>query len=279
MKRGEVGQNLIEQDISGLQYTKTTSAAVFGNTAWNGIDRYLGVLPNGAADQKALPLTDETGLSHLKAIFGAATYPSLVQARDDMIAALAFDQEGNPRSATSPNFGAVEIVKDIAPEATVVLSIDPPNGSKLGNTVKLTATVIGSDEPPVGNVVFSRGSTTMGSVPVTEGTAELTTTEIPVGTHSIVARYSGDSTYAEAQSAPISYTIIPNDDSVGYEWNLGFEDYPFTGTSRANAAFSKSSEMPRSGDYALKLDRHSAKEVYGMLNDGAKPLTLVHGDY
>ncbi|MGD0195194.1 MAG: Ig-like domain repeat protein [Candidatus Dormibacteria bacterium] len=64
------------------------------------------------------------------------------------------------------------------------------NPSQLGQSVTLTATVTPSSA--TGTVTFYNGITSIGSEPVSGGTATLVTTALPVGPASLTAAYSGD---------------------------------------------------------------------------------------
>jgi hypothetical protein len=76
-----------------------------------------------------------------------------------------------------------------------------------GAKVVLTATVTGvNGVEPTGSVYFSSGNF-FEVAAVDKGKAILTTTKLPVGKDSIVANYSGDSSYNTENSAPVTVTI------------------------------------------------------------------------
>ncbi|HLY40990.1 MAG TPA: family 43 glycosylhydrolase [Terracidiphilus sp.] len=61
---------------------------------------------------------------------------------------------------------------------------------------------------PTGTITFSNGTTTLGTASVDPtGIAHFTSTMMPVGTNSISAAYSGDGTYASANSAAVSASV------------------------------------------------------------------------
>jgi hypothetical protein len=107
----------------------------------------------------------------------------------------------NGNSATG-NYGASTgtLPYDVNKDGTTTTVTDTPNPSVTGQSVALTATVASSHTgTPTGAVAFSSGGTTItgcGSVPVTSGQAVCHTTTLPVGSDSISAVYSGDSTFA-----------------------------------------------------------------------------------
>jgi hypothetical protein len=73
------------------------------------------------------------------------------------------------------------------------------NPSTLGQSVTLTASVRpnGSSTTPTGSVDFfdTTTNTDLGSMPLSGGSASLTTSNLPGGNHVILASYSGDSTF------------------------------------------------------------------------------------
>ena len=67
----------------------------------------------------------------------------------------------------------------------------------------LTATISvpsGDTAPSEGTVTFYDGTAPLGSEPVSQGTANLTLTNLGVGSHSITASYQGDANYASSTS-------------------------------------------------------------------------------
>jgi len=91
--------------------------------------------------------------------------------------------------------------------STLVLSSSSTKTAS-GSSVNLTAT-IASKGNPQGTVTFFDGTTALGSpVSVSNGLATLSTTALPVGTHAITAKYSGDRhTSASSSSNAIEQTI------------------------------------------------------------------------
>ncbi len=86
---------------------------------------------------------------------------------------------------------------------TTRLTASPATTSSFGQSVVFTAAVSSGS----GTVSFLDGSTSIGSAPVTNGTATLTTTALAVGSHSITAAYAGDSSDAASTSSALAYTV------------------------------------------------------------------------
>jgi hypothetical protein len=78
----------------------------------------------------------------------------------------------------------------------------------LGNGVTLTATVTGGGATPTGSVNFTTGAVLLGSAALNaSGIASLTTGNLGLNWHGIVATYEGDSAYSSATSA-VAYVRI-----------------------------------------------------------------------
>ena len=100
--------------------------------------------------------------------------------------------------------GRITIPQAAATTTTIGSSVNP---SLVGQAVTFTASVAGNF--PTGTVQFMNDGTNLGS-PVTlsgGGIAQLITSTLTQGTHSIVAKYSGDASNAASQSAPLSQVV------------------------------------------------------------------------
>jgi hypothetical protein len=92
--------------------------------------------------------------------------------------------------------------------STTTLTANPANSSTYGTTVQFTATVTGSSGTPTGTVMFSDGSTSLGSSSVnSSGMAMLSTATLAAGSHQITAAYSGDSSYSGSSSSALAYSV------------------------------------------------------------------------
>jgi uncharacterized repeat protein (TIGR03803 family) len=85
-----------------------------------------------------------------------------------------------------------------------------PNPVVIGQSVVLSATVIGGSAPATGTVTFYYGSTVLGSGTVNSQVASYSasTAGIPPGTYGVTAQYFGDSTYSGSTSAPVPITVV-----------------------------------------------------------------------
>jgi len=97
----------------------------------------------------------------------------------------------------------------VATTTTVQSNLNP---SKYGQQVTFTANVAetgGGAGTPIGTVQFFDGATSLGSGTLAGGVATLPTSSLSVGSHSITARYGGDSSNAASTSGILIQTVNP----------------------------------------------------------------------
>jgi hypothetical protein len=109
-----------------------------------------------------------------------------------------------------------------APTTTALASSNNPSTS--GQGVTFTATVAPS--PATGAIQFLDGSTVLGTVTISGGSAVLSLSSLSVGAHSIKAAYSGDTNYLASSSAILTQNVTGAACHVTYavtsQWNVGF---------------------------------------------------------
>jgi hypothetical protein len=132
-----------------------------------------------------------------------------------------------------------------------------PNPVFLDNPVAYSVTVTGTSSvtnpnPPTGTVTFMDGNYTLGTATLVSGVASITATPWKnVGTHNIVAEYSGDGSYSPASSNVVAEVVedfsiaVPNPASAAlYPGATGTFVIPFSpvngGTFPAAVALSVS---------------------------------------
>jgi sugar lactone lactonase YvrE len=103
------------------------------------------------------------------------------------------------------------LVQAVQQSPTLTLAASP-NPALVGVSVTLNFTAaapVGSTSgTPTGTVVFYNGATALGSAALSStGTASISTTQLPVGTDTLTAQYSGDALNAAGTSNPVSETI------------------------------------------------------------------------
>lgn len=132
---------------------------------------------------------------------GVATY-----ATSDLVVgdhAISARYEGDSTNATSTSAALTQKVQKIATTTTIASSANPANG---GAVVHLTATVTASTTNAMagaltGTVVFTEGSTTLGSGSLSaSGVVTVDVNNLSVGDHTIIATYVGNDSYATSSS-------------------------------------------------------------------------------
>ncbi|MGH8979784.1 MAG: Ig-like domain-containing protein, partial [Acidimicrobiales bacterium] len=147
-----------------------------------------------------------------QALTGCATVPlgssgvatcstSALPIGSDTIYAVYAPLTGQPYAASTS-----KVTVSVSPAPTTTTVTASPSTAVAGQLVTLTAAVVG--QSPTGTVTFSAGSTTLCTATVTGSTAVCTTTRLPVGTDSVTATYSGDTTN-EGSSASTNVQVLP----------------------------------------------------------------------
>ena len=96
----------------------------------------------------------------------------------------------------------------VNPASTTLTLGSSANPSGFGQPVIFTATITTqSGGQASGTVTFTDGNTTLGSVALNGNVANLTTSGLAIGTHSITALYSGDANHAASTSALLTQTV------------------------------------------------------------------------
>ena len=102
------------------------------------------------------------------------------------------------------------LLNDVFFPTTTSLS-SAPNPSVEGQAVTFTVTVTSSSSyMPTGKVTIKNGGKTLGSAKLTNGTAQLTRKNLPVGSLSITATYDGDTNLAKSTSPVLIQVVNPS---------------------------------------------------------------------
>ena len=140
--------------------------------------------------------TSATGSSlSVALISGSATATSAALSLPAGTIPLTAAWSGNVNFSGSTATGQ-QIVNAVASTVALTSSLNP---AFAGNSVTFTATVsppAGTTLLPTGSVVFSDGTTMLGTMPLSSGVATLSTSTLAVGSHTISAAYGGDSIFA-----------------------------------------------------------------------------------
>ena len=133
----------------------------------------------------------------------------------DLTALAPISKSLQPHSIQINDFGVIAISSNaglsiLSPKmmATVTSSANPSN---LGQAVTFTVTVSSiAGPPPDGEIVqFSVAGKPVGSAPLSNGVAQITTPAITVGSHVVMATYSGDANYLPSTYQALKQVVNP----------------------------------------------------------------------
>jgi hypothetical protein len=196
-----VDESVTVQGSTTMAFT-TLSQATYGRT----ITFVVTVLANAGAQTPAGNVTLTAGSTVLgtsaldssgQAVFENNTLPV---GKYSVTASYAGD--GNFASSLSTS-----LTQTVTPASTTLALSSSANPSTFNAPVTLTATVTPvSGSGPTGSVDFLDGATDLGSVPLSGDKASLKTAALGVGSHSLTAKYSGDSNFA-GSSAALTQTV------------------------------------------------------------------------
>jgi hypothetical protein len=159
------------------------------------------------------PVTGSGGTAPL--IFAVA--PSLPA--DLSLAAATGQITGTPRAiqagstytvtVTDANGAAAsaDFALGVVAASSSVAVISSSGTSSFGQAVTFKATVSGTGGTPTGTVIFRDGGAALATESVSAGIASFTTADLAVGTHQIVASYSGDNSFANSTSSTLSQVV------------------------------------------------------------------------
>jgi hypothetical protein len=109
---------------------------------------------------------------------------------------------------------SLAVTQHVGQASTVAALTAGPSPSVYGRPVTLTAIVVAVGPgagTPTGTVVFSDGSTPLGSAPLSAASgsdqASVTTSALGAGSHAITAAYQGDSSFAGSTSPAVPVTV------------------------------------------------------------------------
>ncbi len=130
----------------------------------------------------------DTALATVGVSSGQATYmASFSTAGQHTIQAV---YSGDPNYAP----GASAILREtVGTPVTLASSLNP---AAFPQAVTFTATVAGAGGTPTGSIAFMDGGVSLGTFPLVNGSAAVTSSSLTVGTHYITASYSGDTNFA-----------------------------------------------------------------------------------
>ena len=130
---------------------------------------------------------------------------------------------GDSNFAASTSTSVTETVNQAATTATVSSSATP---SAYNQSVTFSASVAPAyGGNATGTFTFLDGATSLGTASVSNNTAQLAISTLSVGTHSVTAKYSGDSNFTGSTSAALSQTVNPATTTTTVVTNLNPSTY------------------------------------------------------
>jgi len=114
----------------------------------------------------------------------------------------------------------------VAPTTTVMTIA--PNPSVFGQSVTFTATVASAAGVSGGIVMFVSGGATLGSSPLNSGVAQLSVSNLAVGSHSVAAQYSGTADLLPSSSAAVTQLVNKGATSIDLSSRSEGKDAVFT---------------------------------------------------
>ncbi len=115
---------------------------------------------------------------------------------------------GDSNDAASTSTSVSEVIQPI-PTATA-LGVTTTTGTSSPQSI-LVSTVVGTSGPtPTGTVQFLNGSTVIGSSGLDSTGVATLVPDLPTGTYSIIAEYSGDAIHSPSTSQPTSLSTAPS---------------------------------------------------------------------
>jgi sugar lactone lactonase YvrE len=128
------------------------------------------------------------------------------------------------------------------PHTTTTITSVTPSAPSYGQTVTVVATVapVAAGAQPQGTVTFyvdNVAQTPAYAVNTTNGNATIVLTGLTAGTHSIVANYSGSTTYAPSASAPYTLAVAKTATTTVVTFGAGIYSNPTSQQPGVNVSF------------------------------------------
>ena len=142
--------------------------------------------------------------------------PALSEAGTGMIGVADFNGDGRPDLVVTNSAGKLSILRQTVPALRLSVTLTPGQGpSYVDQPLTFTAAVAATPFNPTGSITFKQGSTVLGTEPLVNGQASLTTTITKSGMLSIDASYSGDQSYHARNSKAVTQIINKYAASIG----------------------------------------------------------------
>lgn len=197
-----VGKAAVAVALAATDSSTVTGEAV-GLTATVAVQAPGGGTPGGTVQLlvDGNPVGDPVALTN-----GAATFEPLTSltAGNHTLAASYSGSAGYQS-------GADQVEQEVTKADTTVALLASPSPSLQDQEVQLTATVAAvspGSGSATGTITFFAGAESIGSAPLSGGSAVLAVSDLAPGSYQLSARYAGDDDYRASSSAPVSHTVI-----------------------------------------------------------------------
>jgi hypothetical protein len=221
-------------DVTVNQANTSTTLASSANPSASGqvvtfTAHVVPVAPGGGGPTGSVGFFDgTTELSIVPLVGSFATFSSSLSLGSHSITA-AYSGDADFDSSTS---AAVSQNVDQSNSNTSVVSSQNPSvfGQSVTFTAQVAATAPGAGTPS-GSVTFFDGTTELGALPLSGGTASFSTPDLTRGTHSISVVYSGDADFLASTSAVTTQdvtaastqtTLVPTPSATAFGENVTF---------------------------------------------------------
>ncbi|MEP7096628.1 MAG: Ig-like domain repeat protein [Dokdonella sp.] len=192
------------------------------------------------------------------------------------------EYSGDTNHMASVSSPLSQVVNAVSTTTTLGSSGSP---SSYGQNLMFTATVTG--QSPGGTVNFKDGATSVagcGAVAVSLGTAQCATTTLPVGPHSIIAVYSGDTNNSASTSTTLSQVVNKFSASLALASQVNPTTYgqgatftaTITGQSATGSVTFKDGAATIAGCSSVALFLGAAQCVSNGLGVGSHSVTAVY---
>lgn len=176
---------------------------------------------------------------------GTATYATSGLPVGTNSMTVVFSGSASYLGSTSPAW-----TQNVNPAVTSTTVTSDLNPASFGGSVTFTGTVGSVAGTPTGSVTYSDGVTALGTAPLVGGQAALTVPGLTIGSHPIVATYSGATNFAASTSssltqvvgvapAAIGLTSTPNPSVFGSSFALTVTVSSTVGTPSGTVSFSE----------------------------------------
>jgi hypothetical protein len=200
-----IALNLVSQASSSTEVVPSANPSKFGQSITL-VGTVRPVAPSVGTPTGSLTFRDGSTTIGTVALAGgtASLAISSLSVGNHSITAV-YNDDSNFGTSTSP-----AVTQVVSPASTSIVLTSSLNPSNFGQTVTFKATVSAVSPgggTPTGSVVFKDGSSTIGTVTVSNGVANLSISSLSRGTHTITAAFQDGGSYLASTSTAVTQTV------------------------------------------------------------------------